>query len=152
MSRLYFTPLDKAFTLGSSQIKDSQEEIANLKKLILDSAEKETKKDPKDKKPNYERIGPPDTQVSTFRPPTEADDINYNFLKISNHPKFDDLVKNYAMIYHPEWLLKETTYAPGNVSYFGNSYQSTVCGNVHKYLMFFIISVVVFLALSIALK
>jgi hypothetical protein len=152
MSRLYFTPLDKAFTLGSSQIKDSQEEIANLKKLILDSAEKDTKKTTKDKKPKYERIGVPDKQVSTFRPPTESDDINYNFLKISSHPKFDDLVKNYAMVYHPEWLLKETVYAPGNVSYFGDNYQSTVCGDVQKYLMFFITSVVIFLALSITLK
>ena len=37
MSRLNFTPVDKAFTLGSSQIKDTQEEIAQLTKLILES-------------------------------------------------------------------------------------------------------------------
>jgi hypothetical protein len=153
MSRLYFTPLDKAFTLGSSQIKDTQEEIANLKKLILESSEKDPKKETKDKKINYERIGPPDKQVSTFRPPTEQDDINYNFLKISSHPRFDDLVKNYAMVYHPEWLLKETVYAPAqSISYFGNNYQSTVCGSVQRYIIFFIVSVVLFLALSIILK
>jgi hypothetical protein len=37
MNKLNFTPVDKAFTLGSSQIKDTQEEIAQLTKLILES-------------------------------------------------------------------------------------------------------------------
>lgn len=40
MSRLYFTPVDKAFTLGSSQIKDTQEEINQLTKLILNNKQK----------------------------------------------------------------------------------------------------------------
>ena len=37
MSKLYFSPVDKAFVLGSSQIKDTQEEINKLTKLILES-------------------------------------------------------------------------------------------------------------------
>ena len=34
MGILNFSNLDQAFILGSNQIKDTQEEIANLKKLI----------------------------------------------------------------------------------------------------------------------
>ena len=166
MSRLYFTPVDKAFTLGSSQIKDTQEEIANLKKLIFESSEKL----PEDKKikQRYERIGPPDKQVGIFNPPQEQDNFDYNLLKVVGHPRFKDIVKNYVLVYHPEWLLKETVYVPGDnnvsnfgnnmnqfgntMSGFGNTYQNTICSTVQRYVIFFIISVVIFLGLSLILK
>ena len=147
MSRLYFTPVDKAFTLGSSQIKDTQDEIAQLTKLILETNGPQK---PKAKKINengiipapspvsYARVGPPDQQTPFFRPPAPGDDIDYNLMKVIGHPKFDDIVKNYALIHHPEWLLRETVYLPQgsfpqgsvpqrslpqqSVSYFGNQH------------------------------
>jgi hypothetical protein len=163
--RLNFTPVDKAFTLGSSQIKDTQEEIANLTKLILESNKPLPSSKPKQKTENenehvknqsrdYMRVGYPDQQHASFKPPTE-NDIDYNLMKVIGHPKFEDIVKNYALIYHPEWLLKETSYEPkqntNNISYFGNKYQSTVCSEVQKYIIFFISSVIVFILLSILL-
>jgi hypothetical protein len=170
MSRLYFTPVDKAFTLGSSQIKDTQEEIANLKKLIFESSqnspdEKKIKQIPE--KQRYERIGPPDQQVSVFKPPQEQDNFDYNLLKVVGDPRFKEIVKNYALIYHPEWLLKETVYTPGNninqpsnnisqfgntISKFGNMYQNTITASVQRYIVFFIISIVIFIGLSLFLK
>jgi hypothetical protein len=169
MSRLYFTPVDKAFTLGSSQIKDTQEEIEQLTKLILDSnsqtAKKKAPQTPLQNPPQnqsqtpfegYKRIGYPDQQMAMFRPNTAQDDVDYNLMKVIGHPKFDDIVRNYALIKHPEWLLKETVYVPQYVqqpssksNFGGNQYQSTVCSEVQKYLMFFIISVVFFTLLTL---
>jgi hypothetical protein len=90
-------------------------------------------------------------QVSRpFNQDNEEDEIDRDFLKLLNNPKFDKLVKNYAIVYHPEWLSKENIYS--GVSYFGNKYQSTVCGNVQRYLIFFVVSIVIFLGLSVVLK
>lgn len=170
MSRLYFTPVEKAFTLGSSQIKDTQEEIANLKKLIFESSqnspdEKKIKQIPE--KQRYERIGPPSQQVSVFKPPQDQDNFDYNLLKVVGDPRFKDIVKNYALIYHPEWLLKETIYVPGKkpsefgnntsqfgntISKFGNMYQNTITASVQRYVIFFVICIVIFLGLSLFLK
>jgi hypothetical protein len=171
MSRLYFTPVDKAFTLGSSQIKDTQEEINQLTKLILNNKQKPgtPKKDNFQKENsgyqeqqttpyNYQRIGYPDQQTAVFRAPNNGnqspqDNIDYNLMKIVGHPRFDEIVKNYVLINHPEWLLKETVYTPANLpkSNFGNRYQSTVRSDVQKYITFFIISVFLFVLLSAAL-
>jgi hypothetical protein len=175
MSRLYFTPVDKAFTLGSSQIKDTQEEIDQLTKLILNNKQKPgtAKKDnyqqgggggyPEQQtmpyeKNNYQRIGYPDQQTAIFRPnngnQSPQDNIDYNLMKIVGHPKFDEIVKNYVLINHPEWLLKESIYTPSNRdsnSNFGNRYQSTVKSDVQKYITFFIISVFLFVLLSAVL-
>jgi len=176
MSRLYFTPVDKAFTLGSSQIKDTQEEIAQLTKLILEAngSKKKQKSQQAPETPlqspvsmntqfqspvsNYTRIGQPDQQAAVFRPNTAQDDIDYNLMKVVGHPKFDDIVRNYALIHHPEWLLKETVYipqpamsSPSTKSTFGNKYQSTLCLEVQKYVMFFIISIIFFIILSLTL-
>ena len=175
MSRLNFTPIDQAFTLGSLQIKDTQEEIAKLTKILMESNTKKpvqqqtegtaqqtpaTQAPP----PNYMRIGYPDKQQAVFSPQqSNSNDIDYNLMKVIGHPKFDDIVKNYALIYHPEWLLNETTYVPVNTagnatgkvadskSTFGNVYHSTVCSDVQKYLIFFITSVIIFIILSIIL-
>jgi len=188
MSKLNFAAVDKAFILGSSQIKDTQEEIAQLTKLILES---NTPKKPKQKnlspsetaydlptsemirplKPpqpnynqtsaaNYMRVGYPDQQRAVFSPNTAQDDIDFNLMKVVGHPKFDDIVKNYALIHHPEWLLRETVYtpppnyrlSPQSVSYFGNKYQSTVCSDVKNYVIFFVVSIMIFILLSVYLK
>ena len=153
MSRLYFTPVDQAFTLGSSQIKDTQEEINQLTKIILSNKQKastpkkestmEDKPSASPEKNNYQRIGNPDQQTPAFRPNTAPEDnIDYNLMKVVGHPRFDDIVKNYILVKHPEWLLKETAYTPNqsNVrSNFGNRYHSTVGSDVQKYMIFFII-------------
>jgi hypothetical protein len=189
MSKLNFAAVDKAFELGSSQIKDTQEEISQLTKLILES--NNISKKPKQKnlsppetaydlptsemssplKPpqsnynqaqvsNYMRIGYPDQQRALFSPNNAQDDIDFNLMKVVGHPKFDDIVKNYALINHPEWLLRETVYkqppnfrlSPQTVSYFGNKYQSTVCSDVKNYVIFFVASIMIFLLLTIYLK
>lgn len=190
MNKLNFTPVDKAFTLGSSQIKDTQEEIDKLTKLILESNKISSKSGSTTKKQenlqppegpygmspspsNYMRVGYPDAQTAVFRRNTNQDELDYNLMKVVGHPKFDDIVKNYALINHPEWFLKDTVYVPqtpnnmgynkgytksyfGNnnytKSYFGNKYQSTVCSDVKNYIVFFIISIVIFTLLSIYLK
>ena len=112
MSRLYFTPVDKAFTLGSSQIKDTQEEIANLKKLIFESSQNSPEDKKIKQKPQYERIGPPDKQISVFNQPQEQDNFDYNLLnkdltqigftnvktynhKTTEHSHVDDFSKAY---------------------------------------------------------
>jgi hypothetical protein len=79
-------------------------------------------------------------------------------MKVIGHPKFDDIVKNYALINHPEWLLRETVYvpqpvntpsSPQSISYFGNQYQSTICSDVKRYVIFFVVCVIIFLTLSL---
>ena len=203
MSRLNFTPVDKAFTLGSSQIKDTQEEIAQLTKLILESNTQTKKNKQKNNEPpetmsysnqgtslnrgpsqnhgpsqnfnqgNYMRIGYPDQQTAVFQPRNKynMEEIDYNLMKVIGHPKFDDIVKNYALINHPEWLLRESVYTPSNIqqnkdyfgnnnvntsyfgtSYFGNRYQNTVCSNVKNYIIFFISCIIIFIMLSIYFK
>ena len=194
MSKLNFTPVDKAFVLGSSQINDTQEEISKLTKLILESnvntKKKSKEKDapPEDKiiettpemaftsknpdpyynqgnASNYMRIGYPDQQKAVFREPQE-DDIDFNLLKVIGHPKFADIVKNYTLIHHPEWLYKDSVYSPVKVppplfspplfnqqrSNFGNKYQNTVCSSVKNYVIFFIISTVIFIFLTFVFK
>ena len=211
MSRLNFTPVDKAFTLGSSQIKDTQEEIAQLTKLILESnTQTKRSKQKNSESPetmsysnqgtspnygpsqnqgtsqnygpsqnqgpsqnfnqgNYMRVGYPDHQTAVFQPRNNImEEIDYNLMKVVGHPKFDDIVKNYALIHHPEWLLRETVYTPSyppstiqrnkdyfnnsNTSYFGNRYQSTVCSNVKNYIIFFISCIIIFIMLSLYFK
>jgi len=152
MSRLNFSPVDQAFLLGSSQIKDTQKEIDELTKLILDSntQTKKTKKEP-DSAQKQEQISPPDKQVSTFKEaPKQEENIDYNLMKVISDPKFDDIVRNYAMIHHPEWLLNETSYT--GKSTFGNRYQTTVCSEVRRYIVFFVFCVVIFLLLSVTLR
>jgi hypothetical protein len=194
MSKLNFTPVDKAFILGSSQIKDTQEEIAQLTKLILESNNMNDKK-PKQKNlappeqaygnfetpvpatkeqptpfynqgavQNYMRVGYPDQQTAIFQQRMPQDDIDYNLMKVIGHPKFDDIVKNYALIKHPEWLYKESVYTPvppvppiqtpysspySIKSSFGANYQTTVCFNVKNYVIFFVVCVIIFVLLSL---
>ena len=193
MNKLNFTPINQAFVLGSQQIKDTQEEISKLKSLILESEIKKPngnlQNDKNDKSKaivpnpgspdNYTRIGNPDNQTATFYKPVsqyDYNDFDFNLLRIIKHPKFDDVVKNYVLINHPEWLLKETRYnssnssnSPGlpgpglqspslpgpssqtffgNVSAFGNKYSTTFCSEVKNYVIFFLASLIIYLLLS----
>jgi hypothetical protein len=157
MSKLFFSPIDQAFTLGSSQIKDTQEEITKLTELIL-QANKSGSKKQETSPAKEERIGKPDKQVAVFSPP-DKEDIDYNLMKVIGHPKFDDIVKNYVLINHPEWLLREVAYRPQaqsvsapSVSTFGSGYQNTICTTVRNYVLFFISCVVIFMLLSLQFK
>jgi hypothetical protein len=166
MSRLYFTPVDKAFTLSSSQNKDTQEEINQITKIILSNkqktstVQKEISPVQKEISPqqtnSYQRIGKPDQQTPVFRANNAPqDDLDYNLMKVIGHPRFDDLVKDYILVKHPDWLLfKESVYTANqknSKSTFVNMYQSTVMSTVQKYIIFFIISVFFFVFLSAVL-
>ncbi len=158
MSRLYFTPVDKAFTLGSSQIKDTQEEIANLTKLILEANDplKQSKSnlkhemEPEIKQNQFTSIGPSDKFTQNAN-----DDLN--LLKIMAHPKFDDIVQTYLSI-KSGGNLKETKQLSNfgknqfNFKKFGNKYQETVLSEVTRYLVFYVVCIIIFMLLSVFMK
>lgn len=122
MSRLNYATVNEAFKLGSDQIKNTQEEIAKLKALVMDSSILDQKNlngqngqnGPMSPVPvvknNYERIGPAPEVSATFSNKSN-ESMEDTLLKIMNSPKFDDIVKNYISVKHPEWSLKETNYS-----------------------------------------
>ena len=164
---LGFSNLDQAFVLGSNQIKDTQEEIANLKKLILDTNTQTKKKTVTETNVplNYTRIGPADPVVANFASPNypkvnsiapPSSNFNQNddlmLLKVISHPKFDDIVKGYVLMNHPEWVngnLTQTRYTPHSKSYFGNKYASSICSDVKRYIIFFIVCIIIFISLTL---
>ena len=162
---LGFSNLDQAFVLGSNQIKDTQEEIENLKKLILNTNTQTKKKNVNEAVPlNYTRIGPADPVVANFSSPnyskvnstTPSSNFNQNddlmLLKVISHPKFDDIVKGYVLMNHPEWIngnLTQTRYTPQSKSYFGNKYASSICSDVKRYIIFFIVCIIIFISLTL---
>jgi hypothetical protein len=168
MSKLNFASVGEAFKLGSEQIKNTQEEIAKLKALVMDSSG--IIKPPTDKLPQtngYERIGPPDIVNTNFVAPSPQrtnEEFEYTLMNLMKNPKFDDIVKNYVTIKHPEWLLSSTNYAPQpvtpqpvlpppvpepnfsgfqSISTFGNSEE--IYRNI---IIFFVISVLFYLMIS----
>ena len=115
MSRLGFANVGEAFMLGSDQIKNTQEEIAKLKALISDSSiQPKVVPVPAN---DYQRIGPAPQVTATFgeNVPSKNENENFDILlsKLIQHPRFDDIVKNYVDFKHPEWVLKETKSAFG---------------------------------------
>jgi len=157
MSKLNFASVSEAYSIGSEQIKNTQSEIARLKKIIDESSINSSSK--KEYGPNeYTRIGNPDNVQAQFCKPTIQDakislispvspvspnnsnnpnnailtdvispeEFDYTFLKIMRHPKFDEIVKNYVIIKHPEWLLNNTHYIPsGNFNTNTNTNNNT---------------------------
>jgi hypothetical protein len=119
---------------------------------------------------SYKRIGNPDKTTAVFSKPEsqyDYNDFDFNLLRVVKHPKFDDVVKNYVLINHPDWLLKETRYTSNNnpgsipstqtfygtypksgVSTFGNKYSTTFCSEIKNYIIFFLVSLVIYLLLS----
>jgi len=175
MSRLNFSPLTEAFYLGSDQIKNTQDEISKLKKIISDSVLSSSKSNGSEKQQSSikeqqqqqpKRIRYSDSVVATFK--NNNDNSNNgnlsdtDLLKIIQHPKFDDIVKNYIIVKRPEWVsstLNNTQYIPNNRNNninvrsnfretFGNTYATTVCSNVTNYIIFFIFALVVYLMLN----
>ena len=166
MSRLNFASIDKAFELGSKNIIDTQEEIANLKKLLASTIPAKQQppsdaKQPPTKEKNttgYQRIGPPDQQFASFNPNAKVpvDTFDNDILRVIGHPRFNDVVSNYIAVKRPELAnapLQQTNYVPANsISYFGNQYNSTVCSDVKRYVSFYIICVILFLGLTMWFK
>ena len=151
MSRLNFAPLGEAYFLGSDQIKDTQSEIAKLRSLISDST---LSKNNNNKKDTPTRVGSSDsTSVSFVK--EDPKDKEIDILKIIQHPKFEDIVKNYVIVKHPEWInstFSKTEFVPNKKENFGSSYSTTVCSNIQNYLMFFIVTLCIYLFLKMILK
>jgi len=163
MSKLNFSNIEEAFVLGSEQIKNTQAEIANLKKIIMDSSISNPGSDnpgsgnPDSGKPgpsNYERIGPPDRTQVNFEKGDNEFNLENNFFKMVQHPRFDDLVYKYVHNNHPDWVLRDKEYT-GSKSNFGktyNKYSTTICSDIKNYLIFFTISIAIYLLLSLLVK
>jgi len=179
MSRLYFAPIAEAFYLGSDQIKDTQAEIEKLKTIISDSTLAKKSSLNIAKKENNERVGQSDNVVATFNQPPKNENLNeIDLMRIVQHPKFEDIVKSYIIVQHPEWInnnLNNTMYIPNGIpngirsgipngiqksffnqsfakERFGEVYSTTVSSNIKNYLFFFIAGMVVYLLLEKYLK
>ena len=121
--------------------------------------------DPNLNKNVYQRIGPPDNVQANFikdEKPNDKFDLENNFFKMIQHPRFDDLVYNYVKNNHPKWILSDKQYVKNNFSKaksnfnkaksnFGG-YSTTVCSDIKNYLIFFTISIVIYLLLSLLVK
>ena len=148
MSKLNFSNISDAYNIPSSVIKETSDEITRLKKVVEDSTFNK-KQAPQG---GYERIGNPDKVNATFCPSKNdsiPDDFEYNFLKLSRSPQFEDVIKNYILFKHPDWLLSNTNYS--SKESFGKS-KSALCDDIKNYIIFFIISMVIYLFLSLLIK
>ena len=159
MSKLNFSSIDEAFVLGSEQIKNTQAEIANLKKIIMESSisgKPVSSGNPVSSSNSippgsYERIGPPDRTQLNFEKDENEFNLENNFFKMIQHPKFNDLVYKYVQNNHPDWVLRDKEYV-GNKSNFGKKYSTTICSDIKNYLIFFTISISIYLILSMLVK
>ena len=163
MSRLSYATVGEAFILGSEQIKNTQDEIAKLKALILESSitppSSQGSPIPQElqKEPVYQRIPQPDTTVATFPKETvtlpDPDSFETMLIKLINHPKFDDIVKNYVSIKYPNTSLKETKYEPQ--SKFGKMDKEsfgTICSTINNIISFLIIAIIIYMICSLIIK
>ena len=169
MSRLNFAPIGEAFNLGSDQIKDTRAEIEKLKSLISETSLKKTKPLEEDT-----------TKLITYNNKSKSGndtDTDIDLLKLIQHPKFDDIVKNYIIVKQPEWVkqnfgnFKQPELVKQNFGNFkqnfdnfkqnfgnfkqnfGNgSYSTTFCSNIKNYILFFIFGLLVYLILEKILK
>jgi hypothetical protein len=132
---LRFAPLSDAFRLGSDQIKDTQQEIARLSKIISDSTlSKQSNPTKEPPPPNEKRILP----EKKFEPITNNDLSDSDILKIIQHPKFENVVKSYMIVKHPEYFQKETI-----KENFGKN-----GGVINKCIVFFVISILFYIYLK----
>jgi len=165
MSRLNFALLSDAFYLGSDQIKDTQAEIEKLKTLISGDVLKKSNNNInniKDESSNVkesvkeivknERVGYSDNISVNF---DKSGDDDFNLIKMIQHPKFEDIVKNYIIIKHPEWVngnLNNNVYIPNKMNNLLKENFGNVNENVKNYILFFIFGMVVYLFLQKILK
>jgi hypothetical protein len=65
------------------------------------------------------------------------------------HPKFDDVIQNYVKFKHPDWVLNQNSYE--SKESFGKLKKST-CDEIKNYVIFFVISISLYLFLSLLLN
>ena len=163
MSRLNFAQLSEAFYLGSDQIKDTQAEIEKLKKIIGDSTL--SKKIPITKEITKENVNISSIndkqQISSINNKQQIEYNNLDFMKLMQHPKFDDIVKNYVILNHPEWV--NGTFNKMNkignhfnhlndFNNFNNFKETFGNSNVQNYFFFFIFAMIFYLFLKSLFK
>jgi hypothetical protein len=149
---LRFAPLTDAFRLGSEQIKDTQNEIARLSKMISDS-----KGYPKETNNVVSK------EIVKKEPIKNENDLgDSDILKVIQHPKFDEIVQNYLIVKRPDWLNKKqqsNTFSKSNftnVSYTKERFGSIPSGvpmaapnvNPTHCLIFFVLTIVLYIYLK----
>ena len=153
MSRLNFAPISEAFYLGSDQIKDTRSEIENLRKVIGESQLVKKPQAPPTQVSssvanNQTRIGNSDQVVANFN---NQENNNLDILKVVQHPRFNDIVKNYIIVNKPEWIknpeLANTQFIPNQKESFNRS-QS----NQQNFTYFLIFGLIVYIFLEKMLK
>jgi hypothetical protein len=147
MSRLNFSNITEANNIPSSTIKDTYEKIEDLKKKISNSAINNVL--PKNEQ--YKRIGPPDSVETTFcKNEQEPNTLEIELFKLMKHPQFDDIIKNYVYFKHPEWIVHDNKYF--SKENFGRKLKSSTCEDIKNYIIFFVISISLYLLLSLLLN
>jgi hypothetical protein len=166
MNKLNFASVGEAFKLGSEQIKDTREEIEKLKKLVIQTSNFDNKpKEIKETKENYVRIGEPDKTTAVFVPNSSSTNtFDFTLMNLMSDPKFDDIVKNYVLVKHPEWLLNSTLYTPAgsvappvaaqqqNFSTFTKEQFGVVCDTVSNLIKFIVFSLVFYFVMVLLTK
>ena len=151
MSKLNFASINEAFLLGSDQIKNTQEEITKLKALVLESSGISQQQFVTGPKPVTPPPAPAPPPPKEYNPDKSEDDFDYAFLKLMKHPKFDDIVKNYVSVKYPNMNNKNLISTESKEG-FGQKYTRTICSDIRNYIVFFIISLVIYLFLSLYLR
>jgi len=157
INKLNFANVSEAYNIASEQIKNRQDQIDKLKKIINEnSTVNNQNKDPnaQDKvlQVPVQPVHPVQpVQVNNNHAPSE--DFEYSFYKLAGNPKFDQAVQNYLILKQPDWLKNMTTpqMIPTNQmgkSNFGNV-DST---DVKHYILFFVFSIIIYLMLGILIK
>ena len=173
MSKLNFASISEAYVIGSEQIKNTQSEINKLKQIIDEASKIKNNNSPTTDSSST----PPSTQSTQSTQSIQSipvtsitsavgnvrlmenpdDEFEYHFYKLSKNPKFEEIIKKYIIINHPNWLLQSEVNGvnAGTAGTAGvplNIYYSNVNTNIRNYVIFFIVSVVIYLCLVYTLK
>jgi hypothetical protein len=144
MSRLNFSNIMEAYNIPSVGIKETSEKIEELKKKITGAAFSEKIETPNT---SYNRIGPPDQVESNFcKGLPQEDDLELVIFRLMKNPKFDEIIKNYINFKHPDWVLNSNMYSTTKES-FGKKINTSTCEEIKNYIIFFVISILLYLFL-----
>ena len=164
--KLNFANVSEAYNIASEQIKNRQDQIDKLKKIINENSTVNNQtKDPnaQDKVPGIlpqvpvQPVQP--VQMNNTHAPSE--DFEYSFYKLAGNQKFDQAVQNYLILKQPGWfknmctpIMSTLTNIPTNPM---NQMSKSSFGNIDStdikhYIIFFIFSVIIYLMLGILIK
>uniref|UniRef100_A0A6C0I8J9 Uncharacterized protein n=1 Tax=viral metagenome TaxID=1070528 RepID=A0A6C0I8J9_9ZZZZ len=131
MSKLNFSNIAEAYSIPSKNIQETSDKLEELKEKAIQSAglvpSPPSPPSPQSPREEYLRVPNPCN-----------DDLEYNFLKMTRQPGFDSLLKNYISMKHPGFV-KE-------------SFGSVVNTDIRNYVIFFLVSISLYLLLSLLLK